>query len=116
MPAMPKKKDGVRLARRALTATEIVASLAQLDGWKLSGDGATLAIEKTYAFANYHETIAFVNAVAFIAHRRDHHPDLSVHYSRCVVRFNTHDAQGISASDFDCAAAVDALLSPEEPA
>jgi 4a-hydroxytetrahydrobiopterin dehydratase len=54
--------------------------------------------------------MAFVNAVAFVAHREDHHPDLSVHYNRCVVRFNTHDVGGISESDFECAARVDALL------
>jgi len=97
-------------ARQALTATQIVASLAQLEGWTLTGDGAALAIEKTFPFANYYETMAFVNAVAFIAHAQDHHPDLSVHYKLCVVRFNTHDVGGISKRDFDCAALVDALL------
>ncbi len=96
--------------RKALGATEIVAGLARLDGWKLNGDGASVAIEKTYTFANYFETIAFVNALAFIAHTQDHHPDLSVHYNRCVVRFNTHDVGGISATDLDCARQADALL------
>jgi 4a-hydroxytetrahydrobiopterin dehydratase len=97
--------------RRALSATEIVTQLTQLNGdaalgWKLM-DGA---LEKTYCFANFHETMAFVNALAWIAHREDHHPDLTVSYNRCTVRFNTHDVGGISASDFVCAAAVDALL------
>ncbi len=97
--------------RRALSATEIVTQLTQLNGdaaqgWKLI-DGA---LEKTYGFANFHETMAFVNALAWIAHREDHHPDLQVGYARCTVRFNTHDVNGISASDFHCAAAVDALL------
>ncbi|WP_296444512.1 4a-hydroxytetrahydrobiopterin dehydratase [Rhodoferax sp. UBA5149] len=110
MPTMLKKKEGSALARRALTATEIVANLAQLEGWTLTGDGAAVAIEKTFTFANYYETISFVNALAFIAHLQDHHPDLSVHFSRCVVRFNTHDVGGISMTDFDCAAQVDALL------
>ena len=105
-----KKKDWSTLTRKALTATEIVAKLAQLEGWSLHGDGANVAIEKTYRFANYFETIAFVNALAFIAHAEDHHPDLSVHYNRCVVRLNTHDAGGLSASDFDCAARFDALV------
>ena len=105
-----KKKDWKALARRVLSATEIVANLAKLEGWKLDGDGVTLAIEKTYSFTNYYQTMAFVNAVAFIAHVQDHHPDLSVHYSRCVVRFNTHDVGGISATDFDCATQVDALV------
>jgi len=104
----PKSWSGEQ--RRALNGSETVAGLARLDGWKLSGDGANVAIEKTYTFANYFETIAFVNGVALIAHRQDHHPDLSVHYNRCVVRFNTHDVGGISVTDLDCAAQVDALL------
>ncbi|NML46772.1 4a-hydroxytetrahydrobiopterin dehydratase [Ramlibacter sp. G-1-2-2] len=95
---------------RALTPTQIVTRLAELPGWKLSGDGADVAIERTYTFANYYETIAFVNALAFIAHAADHHPDLSVHFNRCVVRFSTHDVQGISDTDFACAARADALL------
>ncbi|KAB2902496.1 MAG: 4a-hydroxytetrahydrobiopterin dehydratase [Burkholderiaceae bacterium] len=110
MTSMLKKKDWSTQTRRALSATEIVTQLAQLGGWQLSGDGAQVAIEKTYHFANYYETISFVNAVAFIANAEDHHPDLSVHYNRCVVRLNTHDVHGISATDFDCAARFDALL------
>ncbi|HZF84610.1 MAG TPA: 4a-hydroxytetrahydrobiopterin dehydratase [Burkholderiaceae bacterium] len=96
--------------RKALGPSDIVSGLARLSGWKLAGDGANVAIEKTYTFANYFETIAFVNALALIAHRQDHHPDLSVHYNRCVVRFNTHDVGGISATDLDCARQADALL------
>jgi len=97
--------------RRALSATEIVTHLSQLNGeqalgWRLI-DGA---LEKTFTFKNYHETIGFVNAVAFIANAEDHHPDLSVSYSHCTVRFNTHDLSGISVSDFLCASRVDALL------
>lgn len=96
--------------RRALSPTEIVTQLTQLngdqpDGWKLI-DGA---LEKEFRFANFHETIGFVNALAWVANREDHHPDLAVSYSRCVVRFNTHDVNGISVSDFYCAAAVDVL-------
>lgn len=96
--------------RRALGGVEIVSRLAALDGWTLSGDGEQAAIEKTYRFANYHETMAFVNAVAYVAHRANHHPDLSVHFNRCVVRYNTHDVKGISQLDFDNAARVDALV------
>jgi 4a-hydroxytetrahydrobiopterin dehydratase len=109
MSQLPKK-DWSTQARRACSATEIVTHLSKLDGWTLTGDGANVAVEKTFHFANYFETIAFVNAVALVAHKHDHHPDLSVHYNRCVVRFNTHDVGGISVSDFDCAAQVDALL------
>jgi 4a-hydroxytetrahydrobiopterin dehydratase len=97
-------------SRRALSATEVVTRLAQITGWQLTGSGADVAIEKTFEFADYYETMAFVNAVAFIAHAQDHHPDLSVHYNRCVVRYSTHDVQGLSERDFECASLVDALL------
>lgn len=107
---VPAKKVGSRGARRALSPTEVVTRLAALPGWQLAGDGAEVAICKTFAFANYYETISFVNAVAFIAHAQDHHPDLSVHYNRCVVRYSTHDVGGITGTDFDCAALVDALV------
>jgi 4a-hydroxytetrahydrobiopterin dehydratase len=110
--SMLSKVDWSTKTRRALKPTEIVQRLAQAPGWSLHGDGPHVAIQKTYTFANYHETISFVNAVAFIANAMDHHPDLSVHYNRCVVRFNTHDVQGISETDFDCAARVEALLAP----
>ena len=107
---MLRKKDWSKAARRALKPTEVVTRLGAAIGWKLTGDGENVAIEKAYSFANYYETISFVNAVAFIANAQDHHPDLSVHYNRCVVRFNTHDVRGISDTDLECAAQIDALL------
>lgn len=110
MTSMLTRKDWSRLPRRALSPTEIVTRLGGLAGWSLAGDGDDVAIEKTFRFANYDETMAFVNAVAFIANRQDHHPDLSVHYNRCVVRWNTHDVKGLSDTDFACAQQVDALL------
>lgn len=101
----------VHLNRRALSATEIVTQLSKLNGeqaigWRLI-DGS---LEKTYAFKNFHETMGFVNALAFIANAEDHHPDLALSYGKCTVRFNTHDVNGISVSDFFCASKVDALL------
>ena len=110
MTSMLKKKDWSLAQRRALTPTEVVSHLANAPGWQLTGDGDNVAIEKTYGFANYYETISFVNALAFIANAQDHHPDLSVHYNRCVVRFNTHSVQGLSDTDFESAVLVDGLL------
>ena len=81
--------------------------LAQVSGWHQNNG----AIEKTFAFKNYHETISFVNALAWIANTEDHHPDLAVSYSRCVVRFSTHSVGGVSVNDFICAAKADALIS-----
>jgi 4a-hydroxytetrahydrobiopterin dehydratase len=86
---------------------DIRSHLAEVSGWQRV-DGA---IEKTFSFRNYHETIAFVNALAWIAHAEDHHPDLRVTYDRCVVRFSTHSVGGLSRNDFICAAKADALVS-----
>ncbi len=90
----------------AMAAADIEAHLARAPGWVLV-DGA---IQKRYDFPDYHHTLAFVNALAWIAHGEDHHPDLLVSYSRCTVRYSTHSVGGISINDFICAAKVDALL------
>ena len=108
-------QDWARTRRLALNGPAVVSALAQAPGWQLSGDGPTLAIEKRFDFADYHDTLAFVTAVAFIAHRQDHHPELLVRYNHVVVRYHTHDVQGLTATDFACAAAVDALLASAAP-
>lgn len=90
----------------ALSSEQIDAQLARAPGWVL----AEGAIEKRYAFADFHHTIAFVNALAWVANAEDHHPDLLVSYGQCTVRFNTHSVGGISLNDFICAAKLDALL------
>ena len=90
-----------------LDAAHVKALLKQLPAWKPIDKGT--AIEKTFEFKNYYRTLAFVNALAFIAHREDHHPDLGVHYNRCVVRYSTHDVGGLSINDFICAAKVELL-------
>ena len=109
MTPPPIKKETENRPKLALNATAVVANLAKLEGWTLNGDGPELVIEKTYSFENYYQTMAFVNALAFIAHAQDHHPHLSVQFKRCVVRFNTHDVAGLTLRDFDCAARLDAL-------
>lgn len=98
------------IARRPLTATEIVASMARLDGWRLDGDGAKLAIEKTFTFVDFATTMAFVNTVALMAQNSDHHPELRVTYRHCTVRWRTHDVGGITRLDLESAARVDGVL------
>jgi 4a-hydroxytetrahydrobiopterin dehydratase len=110
MTSMFPHKNWAGVARRALSPTEVVTRLANTPGWQLAGNGADVAIEKTFRFANYHETLAFVNAVGFIAHAQDHHPEMTVGYNRCAVRWNTHDVGGLSETDFECAGRVDALI------
>ena len=88
-----------------LTPAQIEAGLARLPGWEHAGG----AIVKSFSFSNYAETIAFVNAVAWIAQREDHHPELLVGYDRCRVAYHTHSVGGISGNDFICAAKIEAL-------
>lgn len=95
-------------ATPGLASTAVDDLLGQLAaGWSLDDTGR--AIECTFRFTDYYQTMAFVNAVAFIAHREDHHPDLEVGYNRCRVRFTTHAIKGLSENDFICAARVDDL-------
>jgi 4a-hydroxytetrahydrobiopterin dehydratase len=80
--------------------------LSILSGWSDAGG----RLEKTFRFADFHETIGFVNALAWIANREDHHPDLVVTYNRCTVAWSTHDAGGVTDNDVACAAKTDALF------
>lgn len=80
--------------------------LPSLDGWVQAGG----EISKTFPFRNYYETMAFVNAIAWISHRENHHPDLEVGYRQCRVRYSTHAIGGLSENDFICAAKIERSL------
>jgi 4a-hydroxytetrahydrobiopterin dehydratase len=93
----------------SMESEQAVRLLQQLHAdWTLSGDNRS--ISRTFRFKNYYQTLAFVNALAWIAHGEDHHPDLEVGYNRCLVRYSTHAVGGLSENDFICAARIDALL------
>ena len=96
---MPPRRAAARRRRNCATGSR------SLPGWTHAGN----RIEKTFHFADYHRTIAFVNAVAAVAHAEDHHPDLAVHYDRCTVAWSTHSACGVTLNDCICAAKVEAL-------
>jgi 4a-hydroxytetrahydrobiopterin dehydratase len=85
-----------------LGEARIAELLPQVPGWELAEQGQ--ALTRTFRFADYYKTMAFVNALAWVAHAEDHHPDLGVHYHRAVVRVSTHDVGGKSENDFICAA------------
>jgi 4a-hydroxytetrahydrobiopterin dehydratase len=93
------------LAAGAMTDAEVREQLGVLPDWHFDGS----AISRTFRFGDYCETIAFVNALAYLVHDEDHHPDLRVSYDHCEVRFNTHSVNGISSNDFICAAKADAV-------
>ncbi len=91
----------------ALSKPQIDELARQVPHWHIAAD--LKSIQRTFEFDDYYRTMAFVNAVAFVAHREDHHPDLEVGYNRCLVRYSTHSVGGLSDNDFICAAKVDAL-------
>lgn len=104
--------DAHCIARRGsehrLSEARVRELLPEIPGWELAEQGRALI--KTFPFPDYYRTMAFVNALAYMAHREDHHPDLGVHYNRCVVRYSTHDVDGLSENDFICAAKAERLV------
>lgn len=110
MPATIELLDRhCRHQTQALDTSEISAYLEAVPDWQQQNDH----ISKVFEFKNYYRTMAFVNAIAYVFHTEDHHPDLQVSYKRCVVTFSTHSVNGgqggLSENDFICAAKVDAI-------
>lgn len=89
----------------ALDAPACEALLAACAGWDIESG----KLVKTFRFADYYHTIAFVNVVAWLSHQQDHHPELTVGYNTCRVAYDTHSVKGLSRNDFICAARLEAL-------
>lgn len=81
--------------------------LHELPDW--THDESNRLIHKTFHFKDFYHTMAFVNAVAFIAHQKNHHPDMEVGYNYCHVKYSTHDAKDVTLKDIECAKAIDNL-------
>ena len=86
------------------------AGLAALPAWSLEAAAPVGTLVRSARFAGWLETIAFVNALAWVCHREDHHPDLAVGFDRATVRFTTHSAGGLTERDLRLARLVDELL------
>jgi 4a-hydroxytetrahydrobiopterin dehydratase len=90
-----------------LTSSEITQLLKNLKDWQVSNDHKS--ISKQFSFKNFYHTMAFVNAIAYIANKEGHHPDVKLGYNYCDVLFTTHAIDGLSENDFICAAKIDLL-------
>jgi 4a-hydroxytetrahydrobiopterin dehydratase len=90
----------------ALSPAEIAGYLPAVPNWSVQDD----RLVRQFRFENYYGTLAFVNAIAYIAHAEDHHPELFVTYNTCTIKYDTHSAKGLSPNDFICAAKIDALF------
>jgi len=93
------------LKRKKLSAEEIETNLAGLNDWTVSSD----KLSKKFEFANFAESLSFVNRVGELADARDHHPDILFGWGYAEFFITTHDAGGITARDFDLAMAIDSL-------
>jgi 4a-hydroxytetrahydrobiopterin dehydratase len=98
--------ERANMKTKKLTPTQIKQQLKELDGWSEHGS----EIVKTFKFKDFHGTMKFVNAVAKIANKENHHPDMEVSYNRCVVHYSTHDVGGLSEEDFISATKVDRVF------
>jgi 4a-hydroxytetrahydrobiopterin dehydratase len=93
----------------ALTAAQIKNLMPQLNKhWEVTPDNRM--IKRSLSFKDFYQTMAFVNALAWIANIENHHPDLEVGYNYCHVTFMTHALEGLSHNDFICAAKLDKLF------
>jgi len=89
----------------ALSTEAAATLLKEVPGWEIvSGE-----LRRTFKFKNYYESLAFVNATAWVSHREDHHPDIELGYNKVTMRYVTHSAGGLTKNDFICAAKINAL-------
>jgi 4a-hydroxytetrahydrobiopterin dehydratase len=86
-----------------LSDIEIQRTLGARMGWTRRGN----AITRTFEFPTFPEAIAFVNRIADVAERMDHHPDVDIRYTKVTCALSTHSAGGITAKDFKLAEAID---------
>lgn len=94
------------VGERSYGDAEIQAQLAALPGWSFEDR----RLQRSFVFGDFHDTLAFVNALAWMIHGEDHHPEMVVTYNRVTVRWDTHSVEGISENDFICAAKTDAVF------
>jgi 4a-hydroxytetrahydrobiopterin dehydratase len=94
--------------QKPLIIPAIESHLSQLSGWEAPLNYAT--VSKKFTFKNYHQTIAFVNAVTWLANKEDHHPKICFDYNYCTVTLTTHVAEGLTQNDMIMAAKINQLL------
>jgi 4a-hydroxytetrahydrobiopterin dehydratase len=81
-----------------------------IDGWLNGRKGWSRSenlLTKTFEFSSFRDAIVFVNRVATIADTVNHHPDIDIRYQKVLLSVTTHDAGGLTETDFDLAQRVD---------
>ncbi len=80
----------------------VIEALRRTPGWERTG----AEIRRTYRFGDFREALAFVNRVGELAERAGHHPDIDIRYNAVTLALSTHDAGGLTATDFELARAI----------
>jgi len=89
-----------------LNDTDIQNKLSELSGWERIGN----EISKSYKLTNFISSIGFVNKIAILAEKADHHPDILIQYSRVKITLSTHSEGGITIKDLDLATEIEGAL------
>ncbi len=108
LPLVDQHCQDIPKGSKALIIPRIESHLAHLRGWEAPLN--YFHISKVFNFKNYHQTVAFVNAITWLAHKEDHHPDICFGYNQCTVTLCTHAIKGLSQNDMIMAAKIDQLL------
>lgn len=91
----------------AMTPEEVAKYLPEIPSWELGSDNKSIV--RNFKFENFYHTMAFVNAVAWIANQENHHPDMEIGYNYCNITFLTHAVDGLTKNDFICAAKINKI-------
>ena len=103
-------KEALNHWQATLAADDDVIDLIQLDEGTIRAPLQATSITRNYGFNDFHQTMAFVNAITTMIHREDHHPTMFISYKECRLSFNTHDANGVTLNDLICAAKCDVIF------
>ena len=90
-----------------MSAAEVTAAVSELDGWDQESDQF---IMRKFSFPDHVTAMSFVNRVAMVAEKKDHHPDLRIVYNSVEIKLSTHDANGVTDKDIDLARAIDGYV------
>ena len=93
-----------------LSDAELAAHLVKLPDWRLM-EGQLV---RHYVFADFRDSMAFVNRLAAEAESHQHHPDIDIRYNRVFIMLTTHDAGGITELDTQFAAAADTFAQEQQ--
>lgn len=108
MPLLHQQHCNSEIRPQLISKALLSTHLKELTLWSCSEDNKI--ISRRCQFTDYYQTLAFINAVAWIAHQQNHHPEIQFSYNQCEINYTTHSVGGITLFDLICAAHIEQLL------